>query len=709
MHRSSVSALSVLSLVLAACGADPGPAPAPAAAVCPEPATGGEVAAPLPAAPAPATSPPAETRTVVLDGCPEVSPALRERINQFINTRSASVADLSADGTSLAVITRFGNTAQLHEVRRPLGARRQLTFNEEPVRRAEVLPGDPNRVLYLSDVGGAENFQIFALDRRTGRSTRLTDGRSRHEAWLTSRDGSLLAFNSNARNGRDIDVYLARGTDLAGARRLTELSGSYAPVDFSPDGTKLLVAHFVSIADTRLYVVELATGALRRITPEAPTAAYREALFAPDGQHLYVTTDRDGEFVELYEAPLEGDAPWRPLTRSIPWNVEHIALAHDGRTLALATNEDGWSVLRLLDTRTRRLSLVPGVPRAIIDHLDFAREAPVLALTLLGPTQTGDAYTYDLRARRLERWTESEMGGLDPSTLIEPSLVRFESFDRRSIPAFYYRPRGQGPFPVVINIHGGPEAQSRPWFSPLMQYLASELGVAVLVPNVRGSDGYGKTYLSLDNGRLREDSVRDIGALLDWVATRPELDRARVAVHGGSYGGYMVLASLVHFGDRIRAGVDVVGVSSFVTFLENTSEYRRDLRRVEYGDERDAEMRAFLETISPLSRASSIRSALFVAHGANDPRVPASEAEQVVGAVRGSGQDVWYMLARNEGHGFVRKENSDLFAQLAASFLERHLLATPPSSPAPPTPAPPTPASPTPGPSGPPPSPSAAP
>jgi dipeptidyl aminopeptidase/acylaminoacyl peptidase len=226
---------------------------------------------------------------------------------------------------------------------------------------------------------------------------------------------------------------------------------------------------------------------------------------------------------------------------------------------------------------------------------------------------------------------------------------------------------------VVVYIHGGPESQARPWFSPVFQYLVRESGIAVLVPNVRGSDGYGKSYLLLDNGRNREDSVRDIGALLDWVGEQPELDEERMAVYGGSYGGYMVLASLVHFGDRLDAAVDIVGISSFVTFLENTREYRRDLRRQEYGDERDPEMRRFLESISPVNNVERIRSALFVAHGANDPRVPLGETEQLVRAVRDGGHEVWYMLARNEGHGFRKKENRDLFYEIAIHFFEQHL------------------------------------
>jgi dipeptidyl aminopeptidase/acylaminoacyl peptidase len=683
----------VFALAMLGCGSPP-PASEPIqTATCPEP----EVPE------CPAADPPADDRVVRLDGCPEIPTGEAfERFRQYLETRTATLTSLAPDGRSMLVLTRFAQTAQVHELEQPMGAREQLTFIQEPVRRAELLPRDPGGLLYLTDIGGNEDNQIYRLDRRTGRAALLTDGRSRHETWVLSHDGARIAFNNNSRNGRDVDVYVAEGTDfssgasppgsrsalarppgdarnttrvtpLSHARRVTELQGSYAPLDFSRDGRRLLVSHFVSINDTRLYVADLESGALTRLTPEAPVAAYREAIFSRDGRRAYVTTDRDGEFVELYEVEL-ASGEWRPLTRSIRWNVDEIALSHDGNTLALVTNEDGYSVLRLLDTRSRRMSDVD-VPRGVIENVRFATDAPVLGMTVLGATRTGDAFTYDLRRRALTRWTESEVGGLDRSAFVEPTLIRYRSFDEREIPAFYYRPRGDGPFPVVVMIHGGPESQARPYFSPLTQYLAVESGIAVLVPNVRGSDGYGKSYLLLDNGNLREDSVRDIGGLLDWIGAQPELARDRVAVQGGSYGGYMVLASLVHFADRLRAGIDVVGISNFVSFLENTRDYRQDLRRAEYGDERDETMRAHLTSISPLHRAGDIRSALFVAHGANDPRVPMSEAEQIVSTVRGNGRDVCYMLATNEGHGFRRKENNNLYTMLAIEFLEQHLRA----------------------------------
>jgi dipeptidyl aminopeptidase/acylaminoacyl peptidase len=335
----------------------------------------------------------------------------------------------------------------------------------------------------------------------------------------------------------------------------------------------------------------------------------------------------------------------------------------------------------LLDTQSGQERAAPNVPKGVISGLYFAKSG-VLGFSFGSASEPGDAYTYDVRTTKLTRWTESEVGGLDRKRFVAPTLEHYQSFDGRKIPAFYYRPKLLKPgvrSPVVVWIHGGPEAQSRPSFQPLLQYLASESGVAVLVPNVRGSDGYGKSYLLLDNGKKREDSVKDIGALLDWIGRQPELDPRRVAVFGGSYGGYMVLASLVHFAQRLVAGIDVVGIGNFVTFLQNTKEYRRDLRRAEYGDERDPDMRAFLARISPTANAGQIKSHLFVAHGANDPRVPVGETDAIVAEVKKQGRDVWYMVASNEGHGFQKKDNRDTFFLLSVLFLEKHLAVAPPN------------------------------
>jgi dipeptidyl aminopeptidase/acylaminoacyl peptidase len=609
---------------------------------------------------------------LVLQGTPEIPPALRDRLSQYLNVRAADLNALADNGRSMLVTTRFASTSQVHLVTTPLGVRRQLTFEDEPVRDASFVPGSTDALLYVSDVGGDEQYQIFRHDLGTGKTELLTDGKSRHGTYVWSHDGKRVAYAGNARNGRDMDLYLGDGRSAAGETLLLERKGHWIPLDWSHDGSRLLVGEYISINDTRLYVVDVRTKEVVRVSPESPPAAYRSALFAKDGRRIFVTTDREGEFVALYELDLPRGR-WRPLSRTIPWNVEQIALSPNGRRLAFSVNEEGYSVLYLLDVATGRVRRAPGVPRGIIVGLRFARRAPVLGFTLLGPTYTGDAYTYHLRTGALTRWTLSEVGGLNPDRFVEPVLTRYRTFDGREIPAFLFKPGGAGPHPVAVWIHGGPEAQARPYFSAMMQYLVGESGIAVLVPNVRGSDGYGKSYLLLDNHDKREDSVRDIGALLDWIGDRPDLDAGRVAVFGGSYGGYMVLASLVSYAGRIVAGVDIVGISNFVTFLKHTKAYRRDLRRAEYGDERDPRMHDFLQRISPSTNAHRIRSALFVAHGANDPRVPLSETDQIVEAVRKQGNEVWYMVARNEGHGFRKKENRDIFYLLTVLFLEKHL------------------------------------
>ena len=617
------------------------------------------------AAPAPASGP-------RLEGTPPIPDALRARLQQYLNTRYANMTDVSDDGRTMLVSTRFGDSTQVHLVAAPGAARTQLTFARDPVQSSAFVPGSSRSLVYVTDVGGDEQYQIFRLDLDGWRTTRLTDGKSRNVNPVWSADGKKLAWASTARNGRDFDVWVSDGATPASAALAVEGKGQWVPLEFSRDGGSLLIQEEISISHTRLYLADLGKKTVTNLTPGDAPVAYRDAALSPDGRRAYVASDRSGEFVSLHELDIARRS-WRPLAAGIPWNVDELELSRDGRTLAFVVNEGGFGRLHLLDTRTRREKAAAGVPDGIVDGLRFARNAPVIGFSLLSPVRSTDAYTYDTRRNKAARWTESEMGGLDPARFVAPTIIEYPSFDGTKIPALYYRPAGPGPFPVVIDIHGGPEGQQRPIFSPVEQFLVAEDGVAVLAPNVRGSDGYGKTYLARDNGFKREDSVKDIGALLDWVAQQKELDAKRVGVIGGSYGGYMVLASLVHFSDRIAAGVEIVGISNFVTFLENTAEYRRDLRRVEYGDERDPAMRKHLQAISPLAHVDRIRSALFVAQGANDPRVPASEGEQIVRAVRKAGRDVWYMVAPDEGHGFKKKDNTDTFTLLALIFLEKHL------------------------------------
>jgi dipeptidyl aminopeptidase/acylaminoacyl peptidase len=667
--------MKILSLALALLATQ---ATAPAAPPAPPPAApAGAMAPPATATPAPtgvAGMAQVSGRPNLLQvGVPAVPEELWQRAERLLEARSARFLDVSASGDEVLIATRFGQSSQLHVVDRPMGARTQITFGREPVSQGAFLPGDPMVVYFLRDVGGAENWQVFRLDRRTGKTERITDGKSRHESLVLSPDGRMLAYGSTARNGKDTDVVVATTARPAEGRILFEEPGTWYPVDFSADGRQLLVRRYRSIADSDLFLVDATTGARRALTPAEGKASVGASRFSADGKSVYFVSDRQGDYDELYRLDLaDASATARPLTRNLRWDVEGLAVARDGGRIAVTVNADGASRLYFLEPRSGKLA--PGdLPQGVASTLRFPAGRPSsLFLGLVTPVSPGDVWQVTPGKKTPARWTRSEIGGIDPATLVEPILVRYPAADGVSIPAWLYLPKAGGKHPVVISWHGGPEAQERPTFQPLAQLLVQG-GLAVLLPNVRGSAGYGKAYLAMDDGVKRERALGDIGATLDYVASRADLDPARVGVFGGSYGGYMVLATAAFYPARIRSAVDIVGISSLPTFLESTAPYRRDLRRAEYGDERDPAVRAVQERISPLYHVASISAALYVIQGKNDPRVPQSEAEQIVSAVRGKGKDVWYLLALDEGHGFQKKENRDYALVTTIAFFERTL------------------------------------
>jgi len=447
--------------------------------------------------------------------------------------------------------------------------------------------------------------------------------------------------------------------------------------DWSPDEKTLLVSEYISINESRIYLVDIAKGTKELITPKTDEKiSYSQAQFAKDGKSVFLATDKDSEFQRLQRFDLDS-RKFTVLTKDIPWDVDEFDLSKDGSTIAFITNEDGVGVLHLMDARSGKELKVPKLPLGIPANLSWHDNSRDLAFNMISARSSTDVYSLDLKTGKVERWTESETGGLNPSTFVEPQLVKLKSFDGTPISAFVYRPDPQkfpGKRPVILSIHGGPESQSRPGFQARNNYYLNELGVGIVYPNVRGSSGYGKTFLTLDNGFKREDSVKDIGAIIEWVQKDPAFDSKKLAVMGGSYGGYMVLASLTHFPEQIKCGVDVVGISNFLTFLKNTQDYRRDLRRAEYGDERDEKMREFLEKISPTTNVKKIKSPLFVVQGKNDPRVPVTESEQMVKAIRDHGQTVWYLMAKDEGHGFSKKKNNDFQFLATILFFKEHLM-----------------------------------
>jgi len=574
--------------------------------------------------------PAAAERTVegnrITEGIPQLPKRITDRMRQYQNTRSASVRGWTSDGGSLLISTRFGETNQLHLVSKPGGARSQLTFFAEPVREAVVCP-DPGRreFLFSKDVGGGESYQIYLFDMDSGEYVMVTDGASRNGWALWSDEGDRFVYYSTRRNGKDWDLLLSHIDDPGKTETILQREGTWVALDWGPDG-RLLVENYVSINESYLHVLDLKTGESVQVNPDPEKVSYGDAVWARDGAGIYFSTDQGNEFRRLkYFDLLSGTLT--DLTADIPWDVKDLEMSPAGDRLAFTTNEDGIGRLYLLDTATGEAHSVPGVPVGQIYGLAFHPGNGRLAFVVNTARTPGDIFVLEVADNALERWTYSEVGGLATDSFAVPELIHYATFDSvdgqpREIPAFYYKPEGDGPHPVLIRIHGGPEGQFLPYFSSTTQYYVGELGLAVLAPNVRGSAGYGKSYLKLDNGYLREDSVNDIGRLLDWIEAQPELDADRVAVFGGSYGGYMVLSAMTHYNDRLKCAIDVVGISNFVSFLENTKDYRRDLRRVEYGDERDPAMREFLLRISPTTNAHKITKPLFIAQGFNDPRVP---------------------------------------------------------------------------------------
>ncbi|MFQ5865380.1 MAG: S9 family peptidase [bacterium] len=622
-----------------------------------------------------------EKGNLVIEGIPEIPQRIVDRLLQYQNTRSASLQDWHPSGEGILISTRFGETTQIHWVKTPGGARQQITFFNEPVGGAEMNP-DPSILgfIFRKDVGGSEFYQLFYFDLVTGQYQLLTDGKSRNGNALWSNKGDRFSFYSTKRNGRDWDIYVSNIADPQRAKPVLENTGLWIAADWSPDDSKLLVTHYVSINESYPYILDLNTKDLSQINPSKEKIAYGGALWSKDGKGVYFTSDEGTEFKQLKYYDLE-TKNITVLTKHIPWDVTDFDLSQDGKFVAFVTNEDGIGKLHLLNSKLNKEMDLPEIPVGQIYGLDFNPEGSKLGMVLNTPQTPGDVYVLDIATNELVRWTYSEVGGLKTETFVVPEIIHYATFDKvdgkpRTIPAFYYKPKnhGEGPFPVLISIHGGPESQFRPYFRSTFQYYLNELGIAVLAPNVRGSAGYGKSYVRLDNAYNREQSVKDIGELLDWIEAQPELDANRIAVIGGSYGGYMVLASMTHYNDRLRAGIEIVGISNFVTFLKNTKEYRRDLRRVEYGDERDPKMREFLLKISPTTNANKISKPMFIAQGLNDPRVPASESEQIVKAIRDNGGTVWYLLAKDEGHGFRKKSNRDFYTNAVALFMERFLL-----------------------------------
>jgi dipeptidyl aminopeptidase/acylaminoacyl peptidase len=619
----------------------------------------------------------APPEAIVEAGVPPVSAALADAAGRYSETRSAFPTDWHPQRRELLIGTRFGNTFQAHLVKMPGGARQQLTFSSDPVYGGRFQPTTGEYMVFQRDIGGGEWYQLYRYDLATGDITLLTDGRSRNIAGPWSTKGDRMAYTSTRRTGQDTDLWGINPTDPKSDRLVAQLKGGgWEPQDWSPDDSKILVLEGISVNETYLWLFDAASGEKTELTPRKADEkiAYSNPRFSKDGKGIYYTADGGSEFQRMMYLDLATKQS-KVLTAGLSWDVDEFALSWDGKRIAFLTNEDGLSALHVMDTATGKELSVPKLPVGVVGGLIWHHDNHDLAFSITSASLPGDCFSLDIDSGKLDRWTMSE-SAVKTDGFREPELIRWKSFDGKMISGFLYAPPAKftGKRPVLIQIHGGPEGQSRPNFLGRANYYLNVLGIALVVPNVRGSTGYGKSFVKLDNGFLREDSYKDINSLFDWIATRPDLDASRVAVTGGSYGGHMTLAISTFYSDRIRCSVDIVGMSNLVTFLEQTESYRRDLRRVEYGDERDPKMREFLERIAPMNNIAKIKKPMMVVAGKNDPRVPVSESDQIVAALKKQGTPVWYIMAKDEGHGFQKKANRDYEFYATVEFLQEFLL-----------------------------------
>jgi dipeptidyl aminopeptidase/acylaminoacyl peptidase len=612
---------------------------------------------------------------LVFDGVPEQAPENTDTLDAYLGARQATPLGFSPQG-QLLIATRFGDVDELHVVDHAGGERRQLTFLREPVDRGAYSP-DPNRnaFFYLGDAAGDGNTQIYYQRPGEIAARRLTDGKSRNTAAIWSNGGREIAYATTSRDGASYDIDIVEPETGALPHLAVTGDGTpWYPLDFSPDDRKLLVLKHVSAAEDYLYVIDLGTGQKREVEPSPSKVAITGARFSRDGTGVYLVSDGDGEYAKLHYVNIfTGEKT--DISARTPFDVETFAISRDGHYLAYVADEGGAGKLNLVDLRSHQDLVAPKLPLAgVIDSLSFDAESKLLAFGFAAANQPRDAYVLDMAANRLEAWTHSEVGPMDRTKLVVPRLSQFPTFDRtdgkfRQIPVYVYEPPGGGPHPVLILLHDGPQGEFRPSFDPWIQYVVGELGFSVVAPNVRGSSGYGKTFASLARGTLREDAMKDIGALLVWLGLDNRFDAKRVVIAGHGYGGYLALTALMNYGERLKGGVAVSGITDFIGFLSGTAPYLKIDEREEFGDERDTETRVFLRRISPLTGAERITRPLLLVSGKNDPRVPFTQTEELLNRLRSRSQAPWYLRANDEGSDFAKWRNRAAYYRVFAQFL----------------------------------------
>ena len=613
---------------------------------------------------------------LITEGIPQISTTLVGETKPYTEFRSASLMAVHPKKNQIYISTRFGNTTQIHQVSMPMGDRKQLTFFDESPKEMLIEPINARYFLFTKDNGGNEFGQLYQYDFDSQKTTQLTnEPKSQNGNCIFNNAGNRIIYTSTARNNSDRDIWLMNPMSPDDKKIIIEnKGGGWSIADWSDDEQTILFNESISISQTNIWLWNFSQRT-KTILKSDSNIVYTSLQFSNDKKHAYILTNQNSEF--SYPAMIDlATKKIAPLLTTFKWDINTYEINHNETKAAFVVNENGISKLYIQDLKTKKHIPINQIPIGTIGKIQWSSDNTILSITLGTFNSGNDVYQFNTITQKLIRWTESEMGGMNLKGIDAPKLINWKSFDSLNISGFLYRANNtfKGKRPVIINIHGGPEGQSLPNFLGRNNYYLNELGISIIYPNVRGSVGYGKTFTNLDNNYNRENSVKDIGALIDWIATQPDLDANRIMITGGSYGGYMTLACAYHFNDKIKCALDVVGISNFNTFLKNTESYRRDLRRVEYGDERDSSMAVFFEKISPLNHTNEITKPLFIVQGKNDPRVPYTEARQMAEKIKSNGMEIWFLMANDEGHGFGKKNNQDYQFYSTILFIKKYLL-----------------------------------
>jgi dipeptidyl aminopeptidase/acylaminoacyl peptidase len=609
---------------------------------------------------------------IYIEGVPPISSQLVADIKPYTISRFSYLQDRNAAKNEILIHSKLCNTMQAYTVSSPGGMRKQVTFYEDPVAASLFDPKDSRYILVQKDHKGDEFYQIYRHDLRSGKDVMLTEGGTTSNfSFRFNHRGDKFYFHSTTKGQAGIAVYFADPNIPGSGRPIPNLEKQNWTIQgISRDDRKLLLS-----ASGILWMYDMNSQIKTQLLPaKGTTGSYFGIAFNKSDDGVYLLTNQESEFAQL--AFYDFKTQRLKMLTNFNWDVRTATLSPDGSKIAFTVNIAGNIQAYIFDTFTGKYEAITGLPISFLGGMKWSNNSELLAFQLSTSNANSDIYEWNSKTGKIALWVQNEIGAIDASVIPAPQFVKWKSFDGLEISGFLYpaNKRFSGRRPVIIDIHGGPVAQSLPLFDNRTNYYTNELGISVIYPNVRGSDGFGKAFIELDNGMKKENAVKDVGALLAWISEQPDLDAGRVMVTGGSYGGYMTYRTTIEYNQKIRCAVAAFGPSDLMSFKKGVDTPYLEYFRHEYGDYHNSDVVEYFDKISPLKNATRITAPMFIVQGKNDARVPYTESQQIVEAIRNKGGAVWFLLANNEGHGFERDENEHYLFYATVEFIKRYLL-----------------------------------